>query len=306
MDTVNESGPMNKNRVIEFDSKRRILERAKKYVESVELFLDEGDQAVSLMLRALKHADGELKREIMFVLGTFAKEKVIWPLFEMMIDASENDEFRNDAAIQLSVIGPLLTDPQLLIDRLLEEIQSPDIERRLHATFAIGWRGNDRAALPLIERLYDDDGRVQESAVNALCNLRDDKILHLLVDRLEHGPMQQKRIILFNLWRFSSKKEEVTEIYRKYLDHESSELRFDALVCLGRVTDVRQYVKIYRKCLRDKDERVRELALKRLADEGGESILQSFRAEIQTLLDAPEVKVKKAALQALKKLTPAS
>lgn len=297
---------MKKNRVIEFDSKRRILERAKKYVESVELFLDEGDQAVSLMLRALKHADGELKREVMFVLGTFAKEKVIWPLVEMMIDASENDEFRNDAAIQLSVIGPLLTDSQLLIDRLLEEIQSSDIERRLHATFAIGWRGNVRAALPLIERLYDSDSRVQETAVNALCNLRDDKILHLLVDRLEHGPMQQKRIILFNLWRFSSKKEEVTEIYRKYLDHESSELRFDALVCLGRVTDVRQYVEIYRKCLKDKEERVRELALKRLTEEGGESILQSFRAEIQTLLDAPEFKVKKAALRALKKLTPAS
>jgi HEAT repeat protein len=292
---------MKSNRVIAFDSKRRILERAKKYVESVELFLDGEDQAVSLMLKALKHADGDLKREIMFVLGTFAKEKVVWPLFDMMTDSSEDEEVRNNAAIQLSVIGPFLSDPQALVDRLLEEIQSSDVERRLHATFAVGWKGNVRAALPLVERLYDSDSRVQETAVNALCNLRDDKVLQLLVDRLEHGPMQQKRIILFNLWRFSSKKNEVKEIYRKYVEHESPELRFDALVCLGPIGNVRQDVDVYRKCLTDDDERVRELALKRLAEEGGEAILHSLRAEILASLDDPVIKVKKAALKALER-----
>ena len=287
--------------VIEFDSKHRVLERAQKYVDSVELFLEEGDQAVALLLRALKHADKELKQEIMLVLGSFAKEKVVWPLFDMMKDASENEEVRYDAAIQLSVIGPLLRDPRLLVDRLLEEMQSPDVERRLHATFAIGWEGNVQAALPLIERLYDSESRVQETAVNALCNLRDDKILKLLVDRLEHGPIQQKRVILFNLWRFSSRQKEVMAVYRKYLEDESPELRFAALVCLGPMTDVRQHLGMYRKCLKDEDDRVRELALKRLAGEGGEAVLQSLRAEIETLLDDPDMKVKKAALEALKK-----
>jgi HEAT repeat protein len=291
---------MKSNRVIAFDSKRRIIDRARKYVESVELFLDEEDHAVSLMVKALKHADRDLKREIMFVLGTFAKERVVWPLFDMMADPSEDEEVRYDAAIQLSVIGPLLKDPEPLVDRLLEEIQSSDVERRLHATFAIGWKGNVRAALALIERLYDGDSRVQETAVNALCNLRDDKILQLLLERLEHGPMKQKRIILFNLWRFSSKKNEVKEIYRKYLEHESAELRFNALVCLGPIGDVRQDVEVYRKCLKDNDERVRELALKRLAEEGGEAILRSLRAQIQSLLNDPSIKVKKAAVKALK------
>jgi HEAT repeat protein len=287
--------------VIEFDSKHRVLERARKYVESVELFLEEGDQAVSLLLKALKHADKDLKREIMLVLGTFAKEKVVWPLFDMMIDASEDDELRYDAAIQLSVVGSFLKDPRVLVDRLLEEIQSSDVGRRLHATFAVGWAGNIQAALPLIERLYDSDSRVQEAGVNALCNLRDDKILKLLVDRLEHGPLQQKRVILFNLWRFSSREKEVVQVYRKYLEDESAELRFDALVCLGRMTDVRQHLELYRKCLKDEDDRVRELALKRVAGEGGEAVLQSLRAEIETLLNDPDMKVKKAALEALKK-----
>ncbi len=66
---------MKKSHVIELEPKARILERAKKYVESVESFLDDGDQGVALLLRAMKHADTDLKREIMFVLGTFAKEE---------------------------------------------------------------------------------------------------------------------------------------------------------------------------------------------------------------------------------------
>ncbi|HXV81064.1 MAG TPA: hypothetical protein VEG60_14395, partial [Candidatus Binatia bacterium] len=122
---------MKKNPVIELEPKARVLEKARKYLESIESFLDDGDQAVSLLLRAMKHADRDLKREIMLVLGSFAKEEIAWPLYEMMTDSSEDEEVRHDAAIQLSVIGPFLRDPQPLVDRLLKEIESPDTERRL-------------------------------------------------------------------------------------------------------------------------------------------------------------------------------
>jgi len=189
---------MKKNHVIELEPKARILDRARKYIESVESFLDDGDQAVSLLLRAMKYADIDLKREIMLVLGSFAKEECVWPLYDMMTDSSETEEVRHDAGIQLSVIGPLLKDAQPLVDHLLKEIESSDTERRLHATFAIGWKGNFQAATALIARLYDGDRRVQQTAVNALCNLRDDKIFDLLLDRLDHGPLEQKSTILFN------------------------------------------------------------------------------------------------------------
>lgn len=292
---------MKKNRVIEFEPRERILEKAKKYVESLELFSEDADQAIPLLLKAMKYADRDLKREIMFVLGTFAKEESVWPLYDMMTDPLENEEVRHDAAIQLSVIGPFLKDPQLLTDRLLKEIESSDAERRLHATFAMGWEGNFQAAISLIERLYDSDVRVQQTAVNALCNLRDDRILELLLDRLEHGPLEQKRSILFNLWRFYSKGEEVTEVYLKYLEHEDPQLRFDALVCLRPITEVQKHLEVYRKCLKDQDSRIRELALKRVAEEGGESVLESLRAEIEALLNDSNMKVKKAALDILKK-----
>ncbi len=292
---------MRKNRVTEFEPRERILEKAKKLIESPELFSAESDQAVSLLLRAMKHADRDLKREIMFVLATFARDEIVWPLYDLMTDPSETEEIRHDAAIQLSVIGPLLQDPQPLLDRLLKQIESSDAEQRLHSTFAIGWEGNCQAATSLIGRLYDTDPRVQKTAVSAMCNLRDDRILDLLVDRLAHGSLEQRKSILFNLWRFHSKGDKVTKVYIRYLEHEDPDLRFDALVCLGPITEAREHLDVYRKCLRDNDGRIRELALKRLGEEAGESILQSLRAEIEPLLDDPNMNVKKAALKIVRK-----
>jgi len=292
---------MQKSRVIEFDSKERILKKARRYVESVETFFVESEHAIPLLIKAMKLADRDFKREIMLLLGSFAKDAVVWPLYELMTDPSESEEIRHDAAIQLSVIGPLLKNSEPLIDRLLQEIGSSDAHRRLHATFAIGWEGNFQAATSLIERLFDSDSEVQQTAVNALCNLRDDRILDLLLDRLNHGPFEQKRIILFNLWRFYSKRDKVTQIYIKCLEREDPELRFDALVCLGPITEVRNHVDVYRKCLGDKDARIRELALKRLAEGAGEIARQSLRAEIEPLLDDPDMKVKSTAWKILRK-----
>ena len=293
---------MKKSRVIKFDSKERILIRARSYVESVETFFNESEQAIPVLIKALKLGDRDFKREIMLLLGSFAKDSVVWPLYDLMTDSAESEEIRHDAAIQLSVIGPLLKNFQPLVDRLLQEIGSVDAQRRLHAIFAIAWEGNFQAATSIVERLFDSDSEVQQTAVNALCNLRDDRILDLLLDRLSHGPFEQKRIILFNLWRFYSKREKVTQVYIKFLEHEDPELRFVALVCLKPLTDSGNYVELYRKRLADQDSRIRALALKRLADEAAETVLQSLRAEVDDLLNDPDMEVKRAAVTILKKI----
>jgi HEAT repeat protein len=293
---------MKKSRVIKFDSKERILIKARSYVESVETFFNESEQAIPVLIKAMKLGDRDFKREIVLVLGSFAKEAVVWPLYDLMTDPAESEEIRHDAAIQLSVIGPLLKNSQPLVDRLLQEIGSVDAQRRLHAIFAIGWEGNFQAATSLVERLFDSDSEVQQTAVNALCNLRDDRILDLLLDRLSHGPFEQKRIILFNLWRFYSKREKVTQVYIKFLEHEDPELRFVALVCLKPLTDGGNYVELYRKRLTDQDSRIRALALRRLADEAAQTVLQSLRAEVDDLLNDPDMEVKRAAVTILQKI----
>jgi HEAT repeat protein len=292
---------MKKNsNVIDFKPTERLVEKAGSYIESIELFLEERDEAVPLLLKALKYADDELKHEIILLLGSFAKQEMAWPLYRIMTDPDEDEELRCDASIQLSVISPFLKERQPLIDRLLEDIKSPDPELRLHAAFALGWEGNLQAAIPLIELLYDSDIRVQQTAVNALSNLRDDRILSLMLERLEHGPMEQKRCILLNLWRSYSKRDEVVSVYLKYLNHEDADLRFDALVLLATMTEAGEHVATYRKCLTDKDAHIRALALKELNEVSRKDVL-GLKEEIEGMLSDPDMEVKKAALKILKK-----
>ncbi|MDL1958539.1 MAG: HEAT repeat domain-containing protein [Deltaproteobacteria bacterium] len=292
---------MNKGNVIDFKPTERLLEKAGSYIKSTELFLEERDEAVPLLLKALKHADHKLKHKIMFLLGSFAKQEMAWPLYRIMTDPDESEEIRHFASIQLSVISTFLKEPQPLTDQLLEDIKSPDPELRINAAFALGWEGNAEAAIPLIELLYDSDIDVQATAVNALSNLRDDRILSLMLERLEHGPLEQKRSILFNLWRFYSRREEVVSVYLRYLDHENADLRFDALIVLATMTETIEHIATYRKCLKDKDARIRALALKELNEVNTKDLLE-LRDEFRDMLSDPDMEVKKAAMKILKKL----
>ncbi len=288
-------------KVINFESKERLFKKVDSYIESIELFLEEQDKAVPLLLKALKYADQELKHEIILLLGSWAKQEVAWPLYEILTDTKENKDIRNSASIELSVIFPFLKEPQPLLDRLLEDLKSPRAELRIYAAFALGWEGNTQAAIPLIELLYDSDIRVQQTAVNALSNMRDDRIFSLMLERLEHGPFEQKRCILLNLWRFYSKHKEVISVYLKYLNHDNADLRFNALVLLGSITEVKDYVSVYRRCLRDKDTRIRALALRELNEANREDLLE-FKEEIEEMLSEPDMKVKQAAINILKRL----
>ena len=288
-------------KIIDFESREHLFKKVETYIESIELFLEEQDKAVPLLLKALKYADQELKHEIILLLGSWAKQEVAWPLYEILTDIKENKDIRNSASIELSVIFPFLKEPQPLLDSLLEDLKSPHAELRIYAAFALGWEGNTQAAIPLIELLYDSDIRVQQTAVNALSNMRDDRIFSLMLERLEHGPFEQKRCILLNLWRFYSKHKEVISVYLTYLNHENADLRFNALVLLGSITEAKDYVSVYRRCLKDKNIRIRALALRELNEANRDDLL-GFKEEIEKLLSEPDMKVKQAAMNILKRL----
>ena len=288
-------------KIIDFESREHLFKKVESYIESIELFLEEQDKAIPLLLKALKYADQELKHEIILLLGSWAKQEVAWPLYEILTDTKENKDIRNSASIELSVIFPFLKEPQPLLDRLLEDLKSPHAELRIYAAFALGWEGNTQAAIPLIELLYDSDIRVQQTAVNALSNMRDDRIFSLMLERLEHGPFEQKRCILLNLWRFYSKHKEVISVYLTYLNHENADLRFNALVLLGSITEAKDYVSVYRRCLKDKNIRIRALALRELNEANREDLL-GFKDEIEEMLSEPDMKVKQAAINILKRL----
>jgi HEAT repeat protein len=170
----------------------------------------------------------------------------------------------------------------------------------MNAAFALGWEGNARAAIPLIELLYDPDIQVQQTAVNALSNLRDDRIFNLMLERLQHGSPEQQRSILYNLWRFYTRQQEVEAVYLQYLQHQDADFRLDALVLLGLVAPPEKHLTIYRKCLQDHHPRIRALALKQISVAGLER-LAGLKEEIRAMLSDPDMEVKQAAIKILKK-----
>jgi HEAT repeat protein len=294
---------MKKAKVILFQSRARIQKKAQVYLEDPQRFLEEREQAVPLLLKALKHVDPNFKSRIILLLGGLAGKDIVWSLYNLLIDPGEDEEVRHDAAIQLSVTGSFLKNPQALVDRLVIALKNTDPIVRAGAAFALGWRGNAAAAIPLIELLYDPDEQVQQSAVNALSNLEDDRILGLLLDRLNHASLEQRRSILYNLWRFSDQRETVAEVYLRVLEHTEDELRVDALVLLGMIGGMKHHLPAYRKFLEDSNARIRELAYKELAGLPPQELV-GFRSDIEAGLADPEARVKQAALKAFQKMSP--
>ncbi len=277
--------------IIPFDSKQRLQEQARIYIDDPGRMLSEKDKAVPVLLRALKVADLEFRRKIILLLGSFAKEHACEPLYAIMKDKDEPDELRDQAAIHLCVLAPFLEDNQSLMKRLLNDIKSPDIDLRVRAIMALGWEGNTAAALPLIECMYDASEEVQEVAVNALCNLKDSHVMALFEDRIRHASIDQKRAILFNLWRFKDREEEVAALYRKELQEGDSNLRLDVLIVLGQIQAQKDNIPIYREFLSDPNPSVRALAIERLGELSALS-----QEDALTLLDDPDMEVKRAAL----------
>lgn len=270
--------------IILFEPRQRLLEKARAYVASPERLLDAGPEAVALLARALGRADERLKEQILLLLGIAPKGLGAWQLYRVMTDGAQSEELRHRASIHLSVAACFLPDPAPLVDRLLEDAGSSDPQLRALAVFALGWEGNERAAIALIDRLYDDDPDVQAMAVNALANLRDDRVVNLFSERLDHAALEQQRCILFNLWRFSARKEKVASIYRDFLNHRDEELRFEALALLGSISAPGEHLEDVSRCLKDGAPRIRALALRfleRLPDDLPEWIREAV-AEMRT------------------------
>ncbi len=292
---------MTQTNIIQFNPITRVLKKVDKLLETKELFFEDRETAIPLLLNALKYADNTLKQKIILLLGSSAKQEIAWPLYRMLSDPKENEEIRYIAAVQLRVIFPTLKDSQLLIDRLLQDLENEDSELRLYAAGALGWNGNFQAAIPLIALLYDSDMDVMQAAVNALTDLGDDRIFIILYDRLKYGALDQKRCILFNLWHLTSKQDEVIEVYLDYLSHPNAELRYDALVLLKALTEPEECLDAYLQCLNDDDSRIRLLALECIGEADKNRIID-FKKKIAAMYADPDLDVQAAAKKIMSQL----
>jgi HEAT repeat protein len=292
---------MTQSNIIQFNPVNRILNKVNKFLESKELFFDDRENAILLLLNALKFADNALKQKIILLLGSSAKQEIAWPLYQMLSNPMENEEIRYISAIQLRVIAPTLKDSQPLIDRLLLDLESEDPEMRMYAASALGWNGNFQAAIPLIALLFDSDMDVMQAAVNSLTDLGDDRIFIILTDRLKYGSLDQKRCILFNLWHLTSKQNEVTGVYLEYLKHPDAELRYDSLVLLRALSEPEECLDAYIQCLNDEDSRIRLLALECIGEADKNRIID-FKKKITAMYADPDLDVQAAAKKIMSQL----
>jgi HEAT repeat protein len=291
------------DKIIQFDVHERLLARVRSYIYGVEKLIDEGDEAIDVLLRAYPLAKDNLKIKIVLLLGTLASPAVVDPLLTIMRGDADSDAIRQAAAIQLSVVGAVLKDSEPLVHQLLELLQGGTPFDRANAAFALGWQGNLQAAPSLIDCLFNAETEVQHAAVNALSNIQDDRLFYVLTERLPKSSKEQQRSILFNLGRFSSRHNDIIRICKDYLSHRDSELRYDALVVLNTVADPNESVSLLEKCLTDPDARIRERALTALsaADHGR---LTALEPEVRKLLNDSSSAVRRAAVRLFHRIFP--
>lgn len=292
-------------KIIQFNAPERLLARVNHYISAVDQLIQDGDEALDLLLTAFEVADDDTKIKIVLLLGALASAKVVPPLLNIMQDSHQSESIRQAAAIQISVVGGLIGGTDDLVDQLLETLKSDRPFDRANAAFALGWEGNLRAAPQLTECLLDSEAEVQQAAVNALSNLQEDRIFSVLAECLQKSAKEQQRAILYNLGHFTGRHSEIAQICKTFVHHPDADLRYDALVVLNTVSEPADHLAVYEHCLQDSDARIRELALTQLA-ELAPTQLETIEGAIRALLEDDIVKVYQAAIRLIHSMQPAT
>lgn len=294
---------MDNEKIIPFNLKQRIIDRAARCVEDFESTSVCSDRTISVLIKAISSVDKQLKHRIISLFGSQTRPDLVWPLYFLMIDDGEDEDIRHHASVQLNILASRLKNPEQLIKHLSEDLNHKEPFTRALAVFALGWEGNFTAAIALIEKLYDQDTEVQQAAVDALTNLGDQRIFPFLVERLEHAPMEQKKVILYNLASFTDYHCQVMDIYNQYMEHEDPEIRCDALAVMGSIAASEDFMTAIQRGLKDPNRQVKTLCLENLFDFESDE-LAHLSSEIAALTTDPEPVVRKAAKQLLASLGP--
>lgn len=243
----------------------RLLEKARGYLADMETFLCDPPGAITVLLDALPHADTKMVLKIIPLLGYAGKDRVLGPLYHLVMEESKNEQVRSSAAVQLGLAASMSDDPSALKADLIENLSHPDPAVRRNCALALGWEGNGPAVEPLMAHLPDPDRDVQAAVVAALSSVGDGRVFDLLAARLETGTVEEQRSVLLNLWRFAKQFPRVEKVYLDTMETISSELRLDALCGLAMVPLSATILHSYRRLLADQDPCIRRQVLENLA-----------------------------------------
>lgn len=278
--------------VIPLLPRQRLLARAAALAETGGA----DEKGLALCLRALPMAQPDLKQRLLLFLARTAPEQALDPAWEILSASREPHNLRLCAAVQIK--GMLCRDTpgkKDLVKRLTAGLSHPTPEMRKLCLCALSFPGNREAFAPIREAFLDPDISVRLAAVAALAGLGLAEAFEPLCELLRKGNPEEKKAVLFNLWRTGRDREETTSIYARYVFHESPEIR---LVCMAFLPE---RADLFQSLLRDPEKRVRSQALERLCALGPKALAPAEDSLLKMLED-PDMQIKKAALKAIKML----
>ncbi len=147
------------------------IQSALGYINDIELFLNETDSAMPLLIEVYQKAAADLKDEIIFLLGAFADREVLTWLYGVMADPGEEKSARHSASLQISVTAAFMENTEVLAQRLLIDLENPDPTLRRLSVLALGWEGNHQAVTGLMVCQKDSDPVTRKNAAAALGNI---------------------------------------------------------------------------------------------------------------------------------------
>ncbi|BBO90468.1 hypothetical protein DSCOOX_36480 [Desulfosarcina ovata subsp. ovata] len=287
---------MKKATLIPFDRSHRLLDKVRGYLEDMESFLSDPESGIAILLEALPHADTPLLIKIIPLLGYAGKDRVLWPLYDLVVGGATDEQIRAAAAVQLGLAASLSRDVLSLNAALINMLDHSAPSIRIACALALGWEGNHPAVSALIHHFDDLDRDVQAAVVSAMVSVGDGYVFEFLTTRLQVGLMEEKRSILLHLWRFAEKFPDVESVYIENMGDIPMELRVDGLTGLGMLPLTTRIVDFYRRLLADREPRVRLQVLDNLLGCKADDY-HLLKEEIRLLLNDGDLPVRQAAIR---------
>ena len=291
---------MKQSTIISLDRPGRLLKKSEAYLSDINIFLEEIPASITILLDTLALADSSLTARILPLLGSAGRDRVLRPLFHVMMDSSAREGVRRLAAMQLGLAASLSEDPSALNADLIENLDHSEPLVRASCALALGWEGNARGVAALMSHLQDPDRDVQAAVAAALSSINDGRVFDYLIDRLKNGTLEEQRSIVLNLWRFSERRSGVETVYLNCLDWLPDELVSDILSAVSMIPHTPVVFTIYRRMLSVDDLKIRLQVLENL--EALDPLdYQSLNNHLYALLTDRETKIRQAATRLLAK-----
>ncbi len=288
---------MKTDNLIQFNPSKQLLQKAWNIVNDVEFFLSNANSSVDCLIDALSWADVSLKLKIVPLLGLSGQERVLEPLYGLVVNSRQDERVRQMAAVQLSIaVSRCCNDPSDLRKRLITGLSHQDGAIRENCALALGWEGNIEAVKDLVQCLNDPDRGVQSAAVSALSSVDDDRVFDLLINRLSVGIFEEKRNILLHLWRFARKRSQVASVYIDHLEDLDNDLRMDALFGMAMIPPSSKILDAYRKIVTNEKGAILRRVLENLSGMDP-FVTKSFEDVLRNLASDPDARIRQLAIR---------